>query len=52
MTHTKIGSRFVVIGRVARASKKARREVAVQRASARRIVIIRDGEFVGNRLSR
>ena len=50
MTHTKIGSRFVVIGRAAPAGKNTgRRELSVQRAAARRIVVIRDGEIVGGR---
>ena len=51
MTHTKIGSRFVVIGQAAAAGKKTRRELPVQRA-ARRIVVIRDGKLVCSRTGR
>jgi hypothetical protein len=53
MTHTKIGSRFIVIGRVAPAGKKSgRRKLPVQQAAARRIVVIKNGELVGSRRSR
>jgi hypothetical protein len=53
MTHIKNGSRFVVIGRAPPAGKKTgRRELPVQRALARRIVVIRDGELVGGRPGR
>ena len=53
MTHSKIGGRFVVIGRAAPAGKKTgRRELPVQRAAARRIVVIRNGEFVGSKPGR
>ena len=53
MTHTKIGSRFVVIGRAEAAGKKTgRRELPVQQATARRIVVIRNGELVGGRPGR
>ena len=50
MTHAKIGGRCVVIGRTAAAAKKSgRRELPIQRATARRIVVIRDGEFVAGK---
>ena len=50
MTQTKIGSRFVVIGRAAAAGNKTgRRELPVQRAAAQRIVVIRNGEFIGGK---
>jgi hypothetical protein len=53
MTHAKTGSRFVVIGRAAAAGKKTcRRELPIERASARRIVVIRNGDLVGGRSGR
>ena len=53
MTQSKIGSRFVVIGRAAPAGKKpGRRELPVQRGAARRIVVIRNGELVGSKPGR
>jgi hypothetical protein len=53
MKPTKIGSRFVVIGRPAPAAERiARREPARRRATARRIVVIKDGELVGRRPGR
>ena len=53
MTHTKIGSRFVVIGRAAPAGKKTgRRELPIQRGRCPAIVVIRNGELVGSRSGR
>jgi len=53
MKQTRIGNRFVVIGRPAPAAEKvAHREPARRRATARRIVVIKDGELVGGRPAR
>jgi hypothetical protein len=53
MNCTKIGNRIVVIAGTPLAGKKTRRrELPVQRTSARRIVVIRDGELVGSRPGR
>jgi hypothetical protein len=50
MKPTKTGNRFVVIGGPAPAAEKtARREPASQQATARRIVVIKNGELVGSR---
>jgi len=49
MNQTKIGNRVVVIAGTAPANEKAGcREPAGQRATARRIVVIRNGELVGS----
>jgi hypothetical protein len=53
MKQTRIGNRFVVIGRPAPAAEKiAHREPTRRRATARRIVVIKDGELVGRRPGR
>jgi len=53
MKQTKIGNRFIVIGRTAPATEKiAYREPTNQRATSQRIVVIRNGERVGSRPGR
>ena len=53
MKPTRIGNRFVVIGRPAPAAEKvADREPTRPRATPRRIVVIKDGELVGRRPGR
>jgi hypothetical protein len=53
MKQTKIGNRVVVISGPAPAPEKVtRREPADQRATSRRIVLIKNGELVGGRPGR
>jgi hypothetical protein len=53
MKPTQSGNRVVVIGRPAPATeKRARREPTNQRATAQRIVVIKNGERVGSRPGR
>jgi hypothetical protein len=53
MNQTRIGNRFVVIAGTAPANAKTGcREPAGQRAAARRIVVVREGEWVGSRTGR
>jgi hypothetical protein len=53
MKPTRIGNRFVVIGRPASAAEKiGHREPTRQRATAQRIVVIKDGELVGRKPGR
>jgi len=53
MNQTKIGNRLVLIAGTAPASEKAAyREPTTRRATSRRIVVIRNGEWVNNRPGR
>jgi hypothetical protein len=53
MHQTKVGNRFVVIARPTLAGEKAGpRPPAVLRPTARRLVVIRDGEVVASRAGR
>jgi hypothetical protein len=53
MKPTRIGKRFIVIGRSAPATEKsACREPTNQRAIAQRLVVIKNGELVGSRSGR
>jgi hypothetical protein len=53
MKPTKIGNRFIVIGRPAPAAEQvAYREPTPQRATSLRLVLIQNGERVGSRPGR
>ena len=53
MNQTKIGNRFIVIGRPAPAAEQvAYREPTTQRATSLRLVLIQNGERVGSRTGR
>jgi hypothetical protein len=53
MNQTKIGNRFIVLGRPAPAAEQvAYREPTTQRATSPRIVVIQNGERVGSRPGR
>ena len=53
MTNPKSAKRIVVIGRAASAGKKTDRgELPIQRTTASRIVVIKNGELVGSRKGR
>jgi hypothetical protein len=53
MNQTKIGNRFIVIGRPAPAAEQvANRESTRQQAPPQRIVVIRHGALVGSRPGR
>jgi hypothetical protein len=50
MNQTKIGNRFIVIGRPAPAAEQvANREPTPRRATSPRLVVIRNGALVGSR---
>jgi hypothetical protein len=53
MKQTKIGNRFIVIGRPELATEKiAYRQPTNQRPTSQRIVVIKDGQLVGRALIR
>ena len=53
MKQPRIGNRFIVIGRTAPVTEKfACRELPNRRATAQRLVVIKDGELVGRRAGR
>jgi hypothetical protein len=53
MKPTKIGNRFIVLGRTVPVTEKiACRELTHQRATVQRLVVIKDGERVGRRPDR
>jgi hypothetical protein len=53
MKPTRIGNRFIVLGRTTPVTEKtACRELPHQQATAQRLVVIKDGEQVGRRPGR
>jgi len=53
MKPTKIGNRFIVIGRPAPAAEQvAYREPTTQRVTSQRLIVIQNGERVGSRQGR
>jgi hypothetical protein len=53
MNQTKISNRVVVIGRTAPANEKTRyRQLTKQRLNTHRIVVVKNGELVGNKAGR